>query len=169
MNFILVFLLVTELYSEKLCDCYFQEDLASAQKLNYEESDLIFLGKIVERNDDGSFKFEVLETLKGEEVGFVIGSLTNSCTIFPDENEEFWLVYTNSPNSDEFITMSQCGLSRSFKFPYLLKFTSPPPPRNPSDPTLHLESELEYSKKRIEALEILKSEIEQLRKWKELN
>ncbi|MDR7131962.1 hypothetical protein J2X69_004328 [Algoriphagus sp. 4150] len=168
MNFILTFLLIIQLYSEKLCDCYFPEDLASAQKLNYEESTLIFLGKIVERNDDGSFKFEVLETLKGEELEDVIGSLTDSCTIFPNDDEEFWLVYTNSPNSDGFITMSQCGLSRSFKFPYLLKFTNPPPPPHPTDPSLQLESELEDSKHRIEVLEILKSEIEQLRKWKEL-
>ncbi|WP_339757961.1 hypothetical protein [Algoriphagus aquimarinus] len=168
MSFIVALFLITQLNSSTVCDCHFQKNLARAQKLNYEESDHIFIGRVIERNEDMSFKFEVLETFKGEDLEYVIGSLTDSCTMRPNDDEEFWLVYTNRPDSDGFITMSQCGLSRSFKSPYLLKFISPPPPLHPMDPTLQLESELEYSKHRTEVLEILNTEIEQLRKWKEL-
>jgi hypothetical protein len=77
MNYILAFLLLTQFSSRTLCDCKVPDDLARAQKLNYLESELIFLGRVVELDDDGTFKFEVLETLKGDELDSINHPLMN--------------------------------------------------------------------------------------------
>lgn len=165
MNIILAFLLITVFNPGTLCDCKAPDDLAKAQKLNYKENDLIFLGRVVEIDDAGTFKFEVLEILKGSKLNYVQAASTHSCTIFPNKDEEYWLVYTNETTTGEPVTISQCGLSRSFTYPYLMNVRDIPPPP-PPDAELQLEHEILFSNYRTEALNILKDEIEQLRNWR---
>lgn len=166
MNSILIFLLLTQLHSKPLCDCAVPDDLRRAQELNYKSYNLVFLGKILEIDDDATFKIEVLEIFKGNNLKFATGIATSSCSILPSKDEEFWLIYTNIPAEDSIIAISQCSLSRSFKYPYLLNVGDIPPPP-PDDPNLQIEHELIFSNYRTEALETLKAEINQLRNWRD--
>jgi hypothetical protein len=100
------------------CDYKQQGDLEKAQKQNYEDSDLIFIGQLIELNDDGTFKFEILETFKGTERKYVELQQDHSCSILPSEDEKYWLVYIDEPTDGETVTISSCGLSRSFRYPY---------------------------------------------------
>ena len=102
------------------CDCIRSGNLMEAQKLSYEESEFIFLGRVIELNNDGTYKLEILETFKGTERKYMALAQTHSCSIFPGEDEEYWLVYMDEPNKNEPATISLCGLSRSFKHPFLL-------------------------------------------------
>lgn len=148
------------------CDCKQQGDLKEAQKRNYENSELIFMGRVIELNDDGTFKFEILETFKGTEQRYIKLKQTHSCSVLPSEDEEYWLVYIDELKNDEPIIISSCGLSRSFRYPYLMNINDLPPPPPPTEAFLQLESEILMSEHRTKSLEILKAEIEQLRKWR---
>ncbi|VXD10883.1 hypothetical protein [Marinoscillum sp. 108] len=148
------------------CDCKEQGGLKEAQKSNYEDSELIFMGRVIELNDDGTFKFEILETFKGSERKYIELKQTHLCSILPSEDEEYWLVYIDDLKNKESAITSSCGLSRSFRYPYLMNVNDLPPPPPSTDAFLQLESEIMMSEHRTKSLEILKGEIEQLRKWK---
>ncbi|WP_421976074.1 hypothetical protein [Roseivirga seohaensis] len=164
----LTFLLatITSLQIALGCDCKQQGDLNEAQKRNYENSELIFMGRVIELNEDGTFKFEILETFKGTKQKYIELKQTHSCSVLPSEDEEYWLVYIDELKNDEPIIISSCGLSRSFRYPCLMNINDLPPPPPPSDAFLQLESEILMSEHRTKSLEILKAEIEQLRNWR---
>lgn len=148
------------------CDCKQQDDLEKVQKQNHIDSELIFMGRLIELNDDGTFKFEILETFKGTERKYIELEQTHSCSVLPSKEEEYWLVYMDEPNNNEPAIISLCGLSRSFRYPYLMIVNDLPPPPPPSEAFLQLESEILMSEYRTKSLEILKAEIEQLRIWR---
>lgn len=148
------------------CDCKQLGNLRESQKSNYEMSDFIFLGRLIELKSNGNFKFQIIETFKGKTREYIQAAYTHSCSILPSEDEEYWLVYIDEPNNDEPAVLSSCGLSRSFKYPYLMNINDLPPPPPPEEPLLQLESEILMSKHRIKHLKILKAEIKQLRDWR---
>jgi hypothetical protein len=152
------------------CDCLMIKNLEEAQKSSFEENELIFVGKVIELSSDGSYTLEIIESFKGNEKGLtkVYGFPDEfSCPIIPNNLYETWLVYSNL-DLDGKISISQCGLSRSFQFPFYYgsRLLPPPPPLGLNDPLdiLALESlTIEYKKR---ALDELKNEIEFLRKMK---
>ena len=154
------------------CDCYDVKNLQKTQKEQFEMSSLIFVGAVEQLNDDGTYCFKVIELLKGQLSDSLIhGKPLGYCYQTPRKWEYMWLIYAN-PNSDGTITIDECSLSRSFFFPYLsneqAKVSPPAPLYTTSDKTMTmLESEanaLEYKKR---ALDVLRAEIEQLRKWRD--
>ena len=167
--FLVVLLLFNWGYSSA-CDCLLIKNLEEAQRLSFEENELIFFGKVIELNSDGSYAFEIIELYKGNAKGLtkVYGFPEEfSCPIIPNNLYETWLVYSN-PGPDGKISISQCDLSRSLQFPFYYgsRLLPPPPPLGLNDPLdiLALESlTIEYKKR---ALEELKNEIEFLRKMK---
>lgn len=152
------------------CDCLMIKNLEEAQKSSFEENELIFVGKVIELSSDGSYTLDIIESFKGNEKGLtkVYGFPDEfSCPIIPNNLYETWLVYSNL-DLDGKISISQCGLSRSFQFPFYYgsRLLPPPPPLGLNDPLdiLALESlTIEYKKR---ALDELKNEIEFLRKMK---
>ncbi|TXD78696.1 hypothetical protein [Algoriphagus ratkowskyi] len=145
------------------------ENLKEAQNISFEESELIFVGRVTEIRNDGSYVLENIELFKGElkDSTIVNGILDNYCSNSPRKLYETWLVYT-SYDVEGKISISNCGLSRSFQFPYYYgsHLLPPPPPFGLNDPLDILELEyltIEYKKR---ALEELKIEIQFLREMK---
>jgi len=93
--------------------------------------------------------------------------LDNSCSRSPRNLYETWLVYT-SLDTEGKISISDCGLSRSYQFPYYAgsPFLPPPPPLEFNDPLKILELEYKILDRRKKALKELQNEIEFLRKRK---
>ncbi|MBN3580766.1 hypothetical protein JYB64_00095 [Algoriphagus aestuarii] len=163
-SFFLVILMLFNWGYSSACDCLMIKNLEEAQKSSFEENELIFVGKVIELNSDGSYALEIIESFKGNENGLtkVYGFPDEfSCPIIPNNLYETWLVYSNL-DLDGKISISQCGLSRSFQFPFYYgsRLLPPPPPLGLNDPLdiLDLESlTIEYKKR---ALDELKNEIE---------
>ncbi|PWJ32905.1 hypothetical protein [Sediminitomix flava] len=150
------------LFLKSYCDCKWIENLSEAQEFHRNNSKLIFIGEVVELNDDNTFKLKIVETFKGTEYDFLIGNVTSSCSIKPSEIGIKWLCYVDEPDSNGFISLLDCGLTRSFKEPSLMLKGSvaPPPLKTNSELELKIISTEYYLKN----LRILNDEIEQLRK-----
>ena len=153
------------------CDCKTIDDLKQEQKSSFEQHSLIFIGKTTAISSDGSYKLKIIELIKGNiEDSTIIGGITiDYCSRFPNEIGEVWLVYTDK-YSDGTINIPDCGLSRSYRFPFYpgSDYLPPPPPRLTYD-----DESMKRLNNKINALEMykralveLRSEIEQLRKWK---
>lgn len=171
-KFTLTFLLlITFGLKAVACDCKQQSDLAEAQELNYRDNDLIFIGRVTEISEDKLVKLEVVELLKGEEIKWVQIAYFDSCSLLPNELDEYWLIYMDKPKEGQSGHISSCGLSRSFKQPFPLHINDVKPPRPPAPNTTYspLEEELLLAKYRLQYLEILKAEIEKMSAWKEEN
>lgn len=152
------------------CDCIMNKNLEEAQKSSFEENELIFVGRVTEIRNDGSYVLEIIELFKGELIdSSLVNSIShNACSKIPHNLYETWLVYTNF-NSEGNISISQCGLSRSFESPYYFGsgfFPPPPPDINNPIKILELESQILDIKKK--ALEELKNEILLLREMKKI-
>ncbi|MFH6986037.1 hypothetical protein [Marinoscillum luteum] len=91
------------------CDC-----AEFTQEYEQNNSDMIFLGKIIESNSE-YYTIEVLEVFKNHlssrDSIFKIG--INSCSI-STTNEEVWLVYGQFENGN--LEVSSCGYSKSLTF-----------------------------------------------------
>lgn len=167
--FLVILLLFSWGYSSA-CDCIRIKNLEEARKSSFEENELIFFGKVIELNSDGSYAFEIIELFKGNVKGStkVYGFPAEfSCPIILQNLNEIWLVYSNL-GTDGKISISQCDLSRSLRFPfyYSSRLWPPPPQFELNDPLEILAFEsltLDYKKR---ALDELKTEIEFLRKMK---
>lgn len=98
----------------------------------------------------------------------MIGKSVDCYSSFPREEDGLWLAYASmSPNG--LISISDCGLSRSYRFPYAFNKeiqVFPPPPLIEDTAIDKLNWELEVIDYRRNALIALKKEIDQLRKWK---
>lgn len=149
-------------------DCLKVKNLKKAQRESFVENDLIFLGKVASLNSDGSYQFEIIEVLKGtlDDSTVVGGNFLNFYQQGPKEIEEIWLVYT-SKGEDGSITIPDCGLSRSNRYPFYFGSPHLPPPPPPLKYSLPIfELEIIWLKRQKRALRELQHEIELLRKWK---
>ncbi len=151
------------------CDCIMINNLEEAQNLSFEENELIFVGRVKEIKNDGSYAFEIIELFKGElkDSSIAYAVWDNSCSLTPSKLYEIWLVYSNLDHDGK-ISISQCGLSRSFQLPYYFgsPFPPPPPPLEFNDPITILELESQILDLKKKALQELKNEIQFLREMK---
>lgn len=147
-------------------DCINIRNLKKAQKENFLYNDLIFIGRATSINPDGSYELEVIEILKGTLAdSTVVGGISEKYMgITPFEIGETWLIYTMK-NEDGTITIPNCGLSRSTRFPIYFgsPHVPPPPPFEISVPTFELE--IIWLKKQRVALKELQREVKRIRKW----
>lgn len=153
------------------CDCHVIKDLKKVQREHFEWYPLIFTGAVEQSNEDGTYTFRIAELFKGSLADSLIyGKSEGYCSGSPREWEYMWLVYAK-PNDDGTITLDACSLSRSFAHPYLPNKQAhipPPPPRasKDNDQTMTMiEDEFIVLKYKKRALKVLRSEIEQLRRW----
>lgn len=127
---------------------------------------MIFIGRAISINPDGSYELEVIEILKGTlaDSSVVGGIHDKQFGLTPFEIGETWLIYTVK-NQDGSITIPDCGLSRSTKFPFYFgsPHQPPPPPLEFSLPIFELE--IIWLKKQKRALKELQREVERIRKW----
>lgn len=148
-------------------DCLRIRNLKKAQKEEFLFNDLIFIGETISINSDGSYKLKVIEILKGSlDDSTVVGGIQdNYMAIIPFEIGETWLVYTVK-NQDGTITIPDCGLSRSTRFPFYFGSPHAPPPPPPLDHALPIfKTEILWLKYQKRALKELQREVERLRKW----
>lgn len=149
-------------------DCLRIRNLKKAQKENFLFNDLIFIGKVTSINSDGSYKLKVIEILKGTLYdSTVVGGIHDKYMgITPFEIGEIWLVYTNKYD-DGSVTIPDCGLSRSTRFPFYFGSPHAPPPPPPLEYVIPIfEMEIIWLKYQKRALKELQREVERLRKWK---
>jgi hypothetical protein len=148
-------------------DCISIRNLKKAQKENFLYNDLIFIGRAKSINPDGSYELEVIEILKGTLADSTVISGTHDkfMGITPFEIGETWLIYTMK-NEDGTITIPDCGLSRSTRFPYYHGSPHSPPPPPPLEYEIPIfKMEIIWLKYQKRALVELQREVERLRKW----
>ncbi|TDQ17645.1 hypothetical protein DFQ04_2301 [Algoriphagus boseongensis] len=148
-------------------DCLRIRNLKKAQKEEFLDSDLIFIGKTISINLDGSYELEVIEILKGTlAASTVLGGIHDKLFgMTPFEIGETWLVYTIK-NQDGTVTIPNCGLSRSTRFPFYYGSPYLPPPPPPLEFSLPIfELEIIWLKNQKRALKELQREVERIRKW----
>ncbi|WP_462251353.1 hypothetical protein [Ekhidna sp.] len=157
------------------CTCSFIRDLKTEQMESFADHNLIFLAEPLGPGDEeGTYNLKVLEILKGNySDSVIIGKYYNSCSQYPRIEDKMWLVYTNHDREDGPIDISDCGLSRSIRFPFLLtdKQTDaslPPPPRNvdyeKNESDWNLQWEIDFTEGKRKALILLQKEIQMIRK-----
>ena len=149
------------------CDCKGVDDLKQEQKSSFVQHDLIFIGKVIAINTDGSYQLKIIELFKGSIKDSTIfgGTTTDYCSRFPYEIDEIWLVYTDK-YQDGTINIPDCGLSRSYRSPFYSGSSFFPPPPHDDETTVRLDSEIKAHELYKQALMELRDEIERLRSWK---
>ncbi|WP_411031826.1 hypothetical protein [Spongiimicrobium sp. 3-5] len=97
------------------CDCGFKS-LEELQNREMENSECIFIGEIIEVNNDLTYKIKVIESLDGGDLqdNIYIGKNWKSCQPYAEKTGT-WLVYGRMENG--FLQMNVCGLSRAFDKP----------------------------------------------------
>lgn len=155
------------------CDCREVKDLKKVQREHFEIFPLIFVGAVDQLNDDGTYTFKLIELFKGNPSDSLIhGKPEGYCYSAPRESDYMWLVYA-TPNDDGSITIESCSLSRSYYFPYISneKVAVPPPSLfyndNEDKTIMLLEAEIATFDYKERALNVLRAEIEQLRRWRD--
>ncbi|MBS9462507.1 hypothetical protein KIM67_08800 [Flagellimonas sp. 389] len=146
------------------CICKFKK-LPELQKLEFENSESIFIGEVVEIDTlYRTFKIKVLESFSVDVIGTVYnGSNDKFCG--PTVNEKGkWLIYGNF-NAENLLEINTCGLTRSFEHPennISVTRLPIPPPSN----TKESESQVEKRKKerKLRTKSDLEKEIALLRK-----
>lgn len=110
---ILVLLLSKLTYA---CSCNMKK-LAEWQKIEVENSECIFVGKITEVNKDLTYKITVIESLDGGDShgNVYIGQNWKTCYPYV-EGKGTWLIYARMENG--FLKMNMCGISRPFDKPF---------------------------------------------------
>ncbi|EMR01174.1 hypothetical protein [Cesiribacter andamanensis] len=151
------------------CDCKMVKDLMEVQKHEFTYSDLVFIGEVVHSDiNSGTYQLKIVELFKGKSKSKFICVTAGTCSPLPEKEDGFWLVYANILDVGT-IRVDGCGLSRSFRFPYTQSSESPvpPPPRPTKDLMMdELKGLIIESEYRNKALQVLKEEIELLRKGK---
>jgi hypothetical protein len=81
------------------------------------QSACIFIGEVIEINDDLTYKIRVVESLDGGDIqdNIYIGQNWKTCYPYVEENG-FWLFYGDIV--DGFFKVNICGLSRPFSNPF---------------------------------------------------
>lgn len=145
--------------------------MKKAQKEEFLDNDLIFIGKTITINPDGSYTLEVIEIIKGTLAdSTVVGGIHDKqFGLIPFEIGETWLIYTVK-NQDGTITIPNCGLSRSTRFPFYYGSPYLPPPPPPLEFSLPIfELEIIWLKNQKRALKELQREVQRIRKWVKRN
>ncbi len=111
---LIVILLISKL--SYACSCNLKK-LTEWQKIELENSECIFVGKITEVNEDLTYKITVIESLDGgdSEGNVYIGQNWKTCYPYVEGNGT-WLVYARM--EDGFLKMNMCGISRPFDKPF---------------------------------------------------
>ena len=158
---ILLLLFLTFLIPNKsnACECPIPKKLESVQTREFENSNYIFVGEIIELDTKKEiFKVKVVESFNGDENGKIYNGIYNgTCEPIIDKKGK-WLIYGNV-NEDKLLEISLCGLTRSFENPeknmqiFMLDF----------DVTTDIESEQEKIERIKKAKSDLIDEIELLR------
>lgn len=163
------------------CDCSRIADLKKSRVVSFEESELVFIAKVVSTGESEKlkskgwfnnkiFELEVTENFKGTRTGQIVnGRALTSCSGYPDSG--IWLIYGNY-DSEGFLNYSICGLSRSFYKPQLISYEeyTPRPPtleelKNPQ-PDDDLDWSIEMANIKLSAAIDLKEEVHWLRTQK---
>jgi hypothetical protein len=99
------------------CDCPQAKNLKSVQNQEFENSDCILIGEVLEFDSEiGTFKVKVIESFSGDENGKIYNGICDEyCGPLIDQKGK-WLIYGNI-NQDGFLAVSICGLTRSFENP----------------------------------------------------
>ena len=110
---ILVLLVSKVIYA---CSCNMKK-LEEWQKIEVENSECIFVGKITEVNKNLTYKITVIESLDGgdSQGNIYIGQNWKTCYPYVETNGT-WLVYARM--EDGFLKMNICGISRPFDKPH---------------------------------------------------
>ena len=172
--FIVGFLLLSN--SSFACDCSFINDLKKSQEQSLEFFELVFIAEVVSvdtKNDSNHYNDEyqvvVKETFKGDiKVNQILnGKVSSSCSVLPEKG--LWLIYT-MVDANGIIEFSSCGISRSFTKPYHLYFAPyvPYPPTKKENNLdlqidVKIDVEIDSIKRKYQAFQDLKAEIEWLR------
>lgn len=167
MRYITILLLFFSSCSSSACDCASIRDLEGAQKALYENADIVFIGKVIEKDSDYGYRFSIVEMCKGDShLSTVDGTSDKSCVVSPDKVGELWLVYGHFTDDGRMV-MDECGISRSFDHPYLyLSGETIPGPLNTKseDQALDIiDSNYQWAVLKQKHLEILRQEILDLR------
>jgi len=161
---ILIWILILTSSEAIACTCSVPKSLKAIQDYEYEISECIFIGEVLEIDSIPSrFTFKILESFKGVENGTIyIGKYDPMCGPIIDETGK-WLIY-GSFNDENHIVINHCGLTRSFKRPeHNVSATEPPiPPTLPNKKETESEFEKEIIKWRLRAKSDLENEIKSL-------
>jgi len=99
------------------CSCPVFKNLERLQLSEFERSECIFIGEVLEINaENNTYKIKVLDSLKGTENGQVYeGTYDTQCgpTIYELGK---WIFYGRT-DSNGILKVNECGLTRTFKNP----------------------------------------------------
>jgi hypothetical protein len=146
------------------CTCSFPKNLKAIQDYEFENSECIFIGEVIEIDPINSlFQFKVVESFKGEEIGTVYtGNYDQMCGPIIDQTGN-WLIYGNFNNENQ-IVINHCGLTRSLNSPEdNISATKPPKPSLPNEKETESEVERKMTEWRLRAKSDLENEIKKLR------
>ena len=117
------------------CICPDTLSFKELQEIEFERSNSILIIDVLKvDHETGSFKFKVVETLKGSGNSEEIFTGINFEDCGPSISRKgMWLVYGNM-GMDNILSINACGLTRSFKHPeYNVYAGHKPPPPPPSE------------------------------------
>ncbi|QCX39042.1 hypothetical protein FF125_16100 [Aureibaculum algae] len=99
------------------CNCGIPKSLELEQDYNYENSECIFVGEVLEVNKtENTFTIKVIESFNGNDnLNVYKGTYDEQCGPIIDTKGK-WLIYANL-NSDNILVVGSCGISRNFKNP----------------------------------------------------
>jgi len=116
---ILTFILISLLISFKslACTCAKPISLKAIQDYEYENSEFVFIGEVIELNlNINYFKIRVIESFKGgDKEAIYSGTYDEQCGPIIGRKGK-WLIYANL-NSNNILEVNECGLTRSLKNP----------------------------------------------------
>ena len=99
------------------CECKIQKRLESLQNLEFENSECILIGEVLEiDSENDTFKVKVVESFNGDKTGKIYSGIYNRyCEPIIDQKGQ-WLIYGNI-NEQGLLDINSCGLTRSFAHP----------------------------------------------------
>jgi len=99
------------------CECPIPKNLQSIQNREFENSDCILIGEVLEINSkNDTFKVKVIESFSGDKNGKIYNGIYNRyCEPIIDQKGK-WLIYGNI-DEEGILEISMCGLTRSFENP----------------------------------------------------
>ena len=164
---ILILIIVLTSNQAYCCDCKDLGSLDSLRIISYNNSELVFLGELIDFDTtDYSYTFRIIELFKGESKTIIKkGKYFDSCSQFPKDKGK-WIIYANYREND-LIDISQCLASRSELNPICIGCYRLPPPLKPNSTGMEKkESNEKFNSLREKAKLDWNNEIELLRKEK---
>lgn len=146
------------------CDCNFIDNDSKSRLINYEESNLIFVGILVDNKTIVVSEFLKSSTKIRKQYKVVE---IDNCSLVPEKGE-VWLVYSTIQETGA-ISINQCSRSRSFSNPNRYMGEIPPPLMKYGKPISKNELKNQEELFRLQANVDLLEEIEWLRAIKSNN